>query len=177
MYKWLGHVCSTHTLLLRGSQMNEVNRYKSTYKVASHGAQSPDHGNPMSYADQGHQGSKRWQRKNSSQKGREWNTCLGQSRCLERHTMAATGIHFLRLDSLRLPVNKHLFNILEFLWVCFRSLKLSNPYKGAPWILVLVLLPNVSCLGFTPLFTQVPLPERLSLAMLDIQGFQTTSSR
>lgn len=69
------------------------------------------------------------------------------------------------------------FYKFEFLWVCFRSLKLNNPYKGAPWILVIVLLPNVSCLGFTPLFIWVPLPGRLSLAMLDIQGFKTTSSR
>jgi len=52
---------------------------------------------------------KRWQRENSSQKGREWNTCLGRSRCPERHTMAAAWLHFLQLASLRLPVNKHLF--------------------------------------------------------------------
>lgn len=40
--------------------------------------------------------------------------------------MAVAKLHFLQVDSLRLPVSKYLFYKLEFLCVCSYSMKLSS---------------------------------------------------
>lgn len=50
----------------------------------------------------------------------------GEQRSSERHTMAVAKLHFLQVDSLRLPVSKYLFYKLEFLCVCSCSMKLNN---------------------------------------------------
>lgn len=49
-----------------------------------------------------------------------------KQRSSERHTMAVAKLHFLQLDSLRLPVSKYLFINWIISCVCFCPMKLNN---------------------------------------------------
>ena len=49
-----------------------------------------------------------------------------KQRSSERHTMAVAKLHFLQLDSLRLPVSKYLFINWIISCMCFCPMKLNN---------------------------------------------------